>query len=276
MGATAATIQPENLFFLCRQIYTDSGIVLEQGKEYLLEARLIPIMREQGLRTLDELCLLLQADHDRVVRRRVVEAITTNETYFFREPTQYDALRRGFLPDLMALRQTSRKLSFWSAASSTGQEAYSLAMMLSEMGLAQWNIDILGTDLNGTILDRAREGSYSQIEVNRGLPAQMLLKYFRRAGLSWQLKDEIRRKVSFRQLDLRSNLRALGPFDVALCRNVLIYFDLETRAGILRQIHGTLFKGGCVVLGTAELGIPMCAELYRRQTVGGTVVYVAL
>ena len=276
MAATAVAIQPENLVFLCRQIYADSGIVLEQGKEYLLEARLIPIMREQGLRTLDELCLFLQSDRDRTVRRRVVEAMTTNETYFFREPTQYDALRRCFLPELMALRQTSRKLSFWSAAASTGQEAYSLAMMLAEMGLAQWNIDIIGTDLNGAILDRAREGSYSQMAVNRGLPAQMLLKYFRRVGLNWQLKDEIRRKVNFRQLDLRSNLRALGPFDVVLCRNVLIYFDLETRAGILRQIHGTLFKGGCVVVGTAELGIPMSAELYRRQTVGGTVVYVAL
>ena len=276
MAATAVAIQPENLVFLCRQIYADSGIVLEQGKEYLLEARLIPIMREQGLRTLDELCLFLQSDRDRTVRRRVVEAMTTNETYFFREPTQYDALRRCFLPELMALRQTSRKLSFWSAAASTGQEAYSLAMMLAEMGLAQWNIDIIGTDLNGAILDRAREGSYSQMAVNRGLPAQMLLKYFRRVGLNWQLKDEIRRKVNFRQLDLRSNLRSLGPFDVVLCRNVLIYFDLETRAGILRQIHGTLFKGGCVVVGTAELGIPMSAELYRRQTVGGTVVYVAL
>ncbi len=272
----AAPIQPENLSFLCRQIYAESGIVLEQGKEYLLEARLFPIAREQGLRSLDELCVLLQSNEDRVVRRRVVEAMTTNETYFFREPAQFDALRRNVLPDLVAMRQVSRKLSLWSAAASKGQEAYSLAIMLAEMGLADWNVDIVGTDLNASVLECAREATYTQMEVNRGLPAQMLLKYFRRTGLNWQLKDEIRRRVRFRELDLRSSLRALGPFDVVLCRNVLIYFDLQTRASILREIHGTLFRGGCVLLGTAELGIPMSPDLYSRQNVGGTVTYVAV
>ena len=276
MSTTASAIQRENLCFLRQQIYADSGIVLEQGKEYLLESRLTPIVREHGLRSLDELCVLLQSDTGRVVRRRVVEAMTTNETYFFREPAQFEALRRDVLPEMISLRQTSRKLSFWSAAASTGQEAYSLAMMASEMGLGNWNIDILGTDLSGAVLDRAREASYSQMEVNRGLPAQMLLKYFRRAGLNWQLKDDVRRLARFRQLDLRSNLRAMGPFDIVLCRNVLIYFDLQTRAGILREIHGTLFRGGCVLVGTAELGIPMSPDLYRRQTAGGTVVYVAI
>jgi len=155
--------------------------------------------------------------------------MTTNETYFFREPAHYQALRDAILPELLRTRQVARKLSFWSAASSTGQEAYSLAMMLLEMGVPDWNTEILATDLSDRVLDRARSGKYSQLEVNRGLPAPLLVKYFRRAGLEWQLKDEVRRMVRFQPFDLRSSMRALGPFDVVLCRNVLIYFDLETR-----------------------------------------------
>jgi chemotaxis protein methyltransferase CheR len=200
--------------------------------------------------------------------------MTTNETYFFREPAQYQALRQTILPELTEMRRLTRKLSFWSAAASTGQEAYSLAMMLLDMGLAGWNIEVVGTDLSARVLKQARDGRYSQLEVNRGLPAASLIRYFRRVGLDWELKEEVRRMVRFQQFDLRSTMKALGPFDVVFCRNVLIYFDDIFRRGILDQIHGCLFLGGKLVLGSAETSIPP-GKGYVRETVGNTLVYSA-
>ena len=147
-------------------------------------------------------------------------------------------------------------------------------MMLMEMGLENWNIEILGTDLSTRILQYAASARYSQLEVNRGLPVSMLLKYFRRMGLDWQLKDEVRRLAQFRPFDLRSDMRSLGPFDVVFCRNVLIYFDMPTKRRILEQIHGSLFRGGYLLVGTTEAGLPP-GDRYQRQTLGGTVVYIA-
>jgi len=239
-----------------------------------LDARLAPLLRERGLASLGELCELLRSTEASPLHRQVVEAMTTNETYFFREPNQYQALREGILPEVIALRRATRKLSFWSAASSAGQEAYSLAMMLLEMGLEDWNIEILGTDLCLRVLEQAQSGQYSQLEVNRGLPVTLLLKYFRRAGLAWQLKDEVRRMAHFRPFDLRSGMRSLGPFDVVFCRNVLIYFDMATKRRILEEIHGSLFRGGCLIVGTTEAGLPS-GDRYQRQTIGNTVVYLA-
>jgi chemotaxis protein methyltransferase CheR len=275
MSTLLATIHPENLSFLQRHIYAGSGIVLANEKHYLLEARLAPIVREQGLGSLDDLCALLKATQESPLHHRVVEAMTTNETYFFREPAHYQALRDVILPELLRTRQVSRKLSFWSAAASTGQEAYSLAMMLLEMGEPDRDTEILATDLSDRVLERARSGRYSQLEVNRGLPAPLLIKYFRRVGLEWELKEEVRRMVRFQPFDLRSKMRALGPFDVVLCRNVLIYFDLETKKDILTEIHGSLFRGGYLLLGTTELGAPV-GDSFGRQTVGDTIAYVAL
>jgi len=200
--------------------------------------------------------------------------MTTNETYFFREPAHYQALREGILPALIEQRRATRKLSFWSAASSAGQEAASLAMMLLEMGLEGWNIEILGTDLSTHVLKQAQSGRYSQLEVNRGLPVTLLLKYFRRAGLQWELKEEVRRMLAYRAFDLRSGMRSLGPFDVVFCRNVLIYFDMVTKKHILEEIHGSLFRGGYLLVGTTEAGLPP-GNRYQRQTIGNTVVYVA-
>jgi chemotaxis protein methyltransferase CheR len=147
-------------------------------------------------------------------------------------------------------------------------------MMLLEMGLDDWNIEILGTDLCTRVLEQAQSGRYSQLEVNRGLPVTLLLKYFRRAGLEWQLKEEVRRMARFRSFDLRSGMRSLGPFDVVFCRNVLIYFDMTTKKRILGEIHGSLFRGGSLIVGTTEAGLP-AGEQYQRQTLGNTVVYFA-
>ncbi len=272
---SSAALSPEGFDFLRRHVYAGSGIVLQPEQQYLVEARLTPVAREIGLGSLDNLCAALRETRDAGLRDRVVEAMTTNETYFFREPAQYEALRHSILPELIRSRQATRKLSFWSAAASTGQEAYSLAMMLLEMGLHGWNLDILGTDLSRHVLRRAESGGYSQLEVNRGLPAALLLKYFHRSGLEWELNPEVRRLVRFRTIDLRSSMRAMGPFDVVFCRNVLIYFDLATRQSILDEIHGSLFRGGSLLLGTAETGVPASGDRYHRETVGSSVVYVA-
>lgn len=268
------SILPANYRFLQDIIYEGSGIVLEQDKHYLLEARLTSIARRHGVESVDDLCHLLRATKEEAVHRQVVEAMTTNETLFFRDLAQYDALRTTVIPALVQQRSLTRTLSFWSAASSSGQEAYSLAIMLREMGLGDWNLNIVGTDLADNILERARAGRYMQIEVNRGLPASMLVKYFTRVGLDWQLKDEIRRMVRFERLDLRQGGRMMGPFDVVFCRNVLIYFDIETRRQILRQIRSTLVRGGYLLLGGAETTFNVDDQFVRKM-IGQAVLYQA-
>ena len=271
-----STIQPENYKFLQEFVYTGSGIVLEEDKHYLLEARLSSVARNRGLGSINDLCALIRATRgdDQGVKKAVVEAMTTNETYFFREPVQYETVKSVLLRDLRELRAGTRKLSFWSAASSTGQEAYTLAMILSELGFADWNVQILGTDLNQQMVDRARSGRYLQIEVNRGLPSPYLLKYFKRQGIDWQLNDPIRKMVRFEQFDLRHKMRAFGPFDLVFIRNVLVYFDAPTRRQILREIHSTLFRGGWLLLGSAEVPSGL-DDVFERLPVGNCTAYVA-
>ena len=243
-------IRADNYKFLQDHIRKQSGIVLDDTKHYLVEARLLPIALDQGLRNLDDLCAKLRQGPPPLLQRRVVEAMTTNETYFFREPAHFEALKNTILPPLIAARRDVKKLSIWSAAASTGQEAYSLAMLLAEMGLQDWTISIVGTDLAESVLEKAREGKYSQLEVNRGLPVTMLVKYFARQQLLWELKPVLRKMVSFQTLDLR-NIRGIGPFDIVLCRNVLIYFDVETKRQIVDQIRTNLSQGGYFFLGAS-------------------------
>ena len=271
----SSTIQPANYRFLQEFVYSGSGIVLEEDKHYLLEARLTSVARNCGLASINDLCNLLRATRgDDKLRQLVVEAMTTNETYFFREPAQYDAVKNILLKRLRELRASTRKLSFWSAASSTGQEAYTLAMMLNELGFSDWNISILGTDLNHQIVDRARIGRYQQIEVNRGLPSPYLLKYFKRQGVDWQIIERIRKMVQFEQFDLRHKMKSYGPFDLVFLRNVLVYFDAATRTQILKEIHGTLFRGGWLLLGSAE--VPSGLEDYfERLPIGNCTAYIA-
>jgi len=274
VSPTASSLSPEGFEFLRREVYDGSGIVVHPEQQYLVEARLGPVARESGLGSLECLCAALRATPEAELRNRVVEAMTTNETYFFREPAQFEGLRTAVLPELIRSRQGSRKLSFWSAAASTGQEAYSLAILLLEMGLRDWNIDILGTDLSRSVLKSAEEGCYSQLDVNRGLAATHLVKYFSRTGLNWQICPEVRRLVRFQTFDLRSSMRAKGPFDVVFCRNVLIYFDVATRRRILDEIHGTLYRGGTLLLGAAEAGLPSGSH-YRRMPSASALLYVA-
>ena len=276
MAAETSSIEihPESYRFLKDYVYQESGIVLDSDKHYLLEARLGPIVHQMRLSSVNDLCSLLRAASSGPLKQQVVDAMTTNETYFFREPAHYDVLKTTVLPALIAERRDTRRMSFWSAASSSGQEAYSLAMLLLEMGLGDWNIRILGTDLSTRMLERARDGKYLQIEVNRGLPAANLVKYFKRSGLEWQLKDEVRRMVRFESFDLRRSMGALGPFDVVFCRNVLIYFDVESKRQILREIRGTLFKGGYLLLGGSETTLNL-DDRFERKIFGQAVFYQA-
>jgi chemotaxis protein methyltransferase CheR len=267
-------IFPENYRFLQEHVRSRVGIVFEDNKHYLFESRLAPIVKQHGLSSINDLCALLRADRDVELAHQVVEAMTTNETYFFRDPAQYEVIRTVLLPKLKEERQDTRTLRFWSAASSTGQEAYTLAMLLLENGLQDWNIQILGTDFSEKVVERARSGVYQQIEVNRGLPAALLVKYFRRSGLDWHLSDVVRRMVRFETIDLRKSMRTLGPFDLVFCRNVMIYFDNETKRSIMKEIHSTVFRGGWLLLGGAETAINL-EERFDRLTVGNVTVYVA-
>lgn len=274
IGTANAEIALDNYRFLQRHVYTQSGIVLEDDKHYLFESRLAPIVRQHGLTSINDLCALIIATRQPEVGRQVVEAMTTNETYFFRDPAHYDAIRSTLLPRLRQERKDTRKLRFWSAASSTGQEAYSLAMTLLEEKYGDWSIQILGTDFSSPVVERARSGIYQQIEVNRGLPAALLVKHFRRSGVEWRLSDELRRMVRFETIDLRNSMRALGPFDLVFCRNVMIYFDAETKAKIMKEIHGTLFRGGWLLLGGAETAFGV-DEWFEKRSIGNATVYVA-
>lgn len=268
-------IRPDNYRMLARHIYSQAGIVLDGDKAYLLESRLSPMVRKLGLGSINDLCALLAGAREPEIGRQVTEAMTTNETYLFRDPAHYEAIRQVLLPRLKAQRGGGpANLRFWSAASSTGQEAYSLAMLLLEEGFGNWNIQILGTDFSSPVVERARSGKFQQIEVNRGLPAARLVKYFTRSGVDWQLCEQIRRMVRFETIDLRASMRALGPFDLVFCRNVLIYFDPATRIKVLEEIHGTLFHGGWLLLGGAE-AVPGIEAKFERQTEGNAMVYAA-
>jgi len=268
----AQTIRPDCYRFLTDYIYRESGIVLDENKGYLLEARLAPILQRAKLDSFDALCSVLRANGNPPLHRQVVEAMTTHETLFFRDIAPFDALRTHILPLLIEQRKTLRKLSIWSAACSSGQEAYSIAMLLLELGLGDWKIQIMGTDLSEQILARAREGRYMQIEVNRGLPASYLVKYFERSGTEWQLRENVRRMVQFEKFDLRQSMRSKGPFDVIFCRNVLIYFDVETKKRILKELRGALFNGGYLSLGGAETTLNL-DDTFQRLTLGKAVFY---
>jgi chemotaxis protein methyltransferase CheR len=267
-------ILPENYRVLQSRVYEHTGIVLGTDKEYLLDLRLSGILSDLGLSSINDLCRLLQQERSSQISQRVAEAMTTNETYFFREPAHYELIRKALLPRLACERKKSRALRFWSAACSTGQEAYSLAMLLLQEPFADWDIKILGSDYSVKVVERARKGLYQQVEVNRGVPANLLLRYFERAGLEWRISDAVRRMCTFETRDLRQPARNLGPFEMVFCRNVMIYFDPETKAAILRNLHGTLVRGGWLLLGGAEASLES-PEYFDKQRIDGVTVYVA-
>lgn len=231
-----------------------SGLVLSNDKQYLIESRLMPIVRKQGLNGLSDLVQKLKAPGSEALAARVTEAMTTNESFFFRDKTPFDHFKEVMLPALLKARATKRHIRIWCAAASTGQEPYSLAMILKEMGsqLAGWRFEIIGTDLSGEVLERAKAGVYTQFEVQRGLPIQMLLKYFTQNGDQWTISQEIRSMVHYRTLNLLNDFSALGQFDIVYCRNVLIYFDQPTKIDVLNRTAKLTAPDGYLLLGAAE------------------------
>jgi chemotaxis protein methyltransferase CheR len=233
-------------------IRAEAGIVLEPGKEYLVEARLGPLARREGHPSVSAFVAAL----GRVktpLHTSVVEAMTTNETIFFRDVEPFEVLRKEVLPALMEARRATRRLQIWCGASSTGQEPYSIAMTVLDMPeLATWTIDILATDISTDVLARAKAGLYSQLEVNRGLPAPYLVKHFEKKGLEWQIAQKIRSMVRFEYLNLMRPLPPMAAPDVVFLRNVLIYFDTTDKSAILTRIRETMRQDGFLFLGAAE------------------------
>jgi chemotaxis protein methyltransferase CheR len=257
-------VTPFDYDYLRKLLKDRSGLVLSADKEYLVESRLLPIARRLGLKTLSELVQKLKAPGREQLIVDVVEAMTTNETFFLRDKIPFDHFRQSMVPALLAARASRKRVRIWCAAASTGQEPYSLAMLLKDMGpqLAGWRFEIVATDLSLEVLEKAKAGVYSQFEVQRGLPIQMLVKYFTQSGETWQVSSEIRSMVQYRQLNLLSDFSSLGSFDVVFCRNVLIYFDQATKIDVMERIARITEPDGYLVLGAAETVVGL-TEAFR-------------
>ncbi|MGE0042046.1 MAG: protein-glutamate O-methyltransferase CheR [Vicinamibacterales bacterium] len=240
--------------FIRTLVCEHAGIVLETGKQYLVEARLQPLARKRNLDSIETVVQQVRQGGDLALRQQVIEAMTTNETTFFRDFEPFEAIKKHVIPRLMEARRTERALHFWYGASSTGQEPYSVVMLIEEHfpELAGWNVTHTATDINLDVLERARQGRFTQSEINRGLPASYLVKYFEKQGLEWQLKAPVREKVRFEPLNLVKAWPRLGPFDVVMLRNVMIYFDVEAKRDILARIRRVMRPDGFFFLGGAE------------------------
>lgn len=245
--------------FISGLIKVGSGLVLTMEKVYLLESRLLPVARKHGHASLEELIKALRLTPKGPLLTEVLEAMTTNESFFFRDGKPFETFRKVFLPEIIKRRADKRTLRIWCAAASTGQEPYSLAILLQEEAkqLAGWNCSILGTDISEEVLERAKSGIYTHFEVQRGLAIQHLIKYFEKQGELWQIKPDIRKMVQYKKFNLLDNPAPLGQFDVVFCRNVLIYFDLPTKTKVLDGIAKIMDKDGILMMGAAEtvLGI---------------------
>jgi chemotaxis protein methyltransferase CheR len=247
-------VTPLDYEFLRKLLKERSGLDLSPDKQYLVESRLVPLARRVGLPGITELVQKMKAGSAEALTADVVEAMTTNETFFFRDKIPFDHLRDTMLPALLQARASRRALRIWCAASSTGQEPYSIAMCLKEFGaaLGGWRTEILATDLSQGVLEKSKSGLFSQFEVQRGLPIQLLVKHFTQVGELWQLNADIRAMVQHRQLNLLQDFGHLGTFDVIFCRNVLIYFDQDTKTGIFERLAKIVEPDGFMVLGAAE------------------------
>ena len=244
---------PPDYEYLRKLLKDHSGLDLSADKQYLIESRLLPLSRKSGLAGISELVQKMKGGAPAIVAQ-VVEAMTTNETFFFRDKVPFDHFRDAIMPEVLKARAARKSIRIWCAAGSTGQEPYSLAMCLKEMSaaLAGWRVEIIATDLSQEVLEKSKSGIYSQFEVQRGLPIQLLVKYFKQNGDLWQINADIRAMVQHRQLNLLHDFSQLGVFDVIFCRNVLIYFDQDTKIKIFGRLAKTMEADGFLVLGAAE------------------------
>lgn len=273
---STATLPAEAISFVCNLVRQHSAIELDAAKAYLIESRLGPVAKKHGFATTEDLIRGLKAAPKPDLRAHVVEAMTTNETSFYRDTHPFDALRHAVFPELLRLRAAQKSLNIWSAACSTGQEAYSISMLIRDHfpEMSAWKISILGTDLSDEVLEKARSAKFSQIEMNRGLPATLLAKHFVREGLNWQLAPQIRSMVTFSKLNLIERWPPMPTMDVVFLRNVLIYFSPATKKSILEKVRGLMAPHSVLFLGAAETTMNLDTEFVRVQS--GNHVYYRL
>ncbi len=276
MTSATVTASPGMAFeYISKMVLESSAIVLDAQKAYLVESRIAPILRTHGYSSLDDLVAALKQPGSLALKQEVVEAMTTNETSFFRDIHPFEAMKSTIIPELIKNRSAEREINIWSNACSSGQEVYTIAMLLRENfpELNGWKVRLTGSDLDTQILDRARKGLFNQTEVNRGLPMQLLLKYFEREGIHWKLKQEILDMVEFRQLNLVDPFPvSLPKMDIIFLRNVLIYFSVDTKEQILDRCHNHIRKDGCLFLGGGESIMNMSVKFDREQ-IGKAVCY---
>lgn len=260
-------MSPRTFEYVRQLVLRRSAIVLEPGKEYLVESRLVPLAKACGYPDLDRFADNMAVTPYGAFHRQTVEAMTTNETSFFRDIHPFDALKKTILPELIARKSSTRQLNIWCAAASTGQEPYSVVMLLRDNfpELATWQISFLATDLSGAVLAKARSGRYGQLEVNRGLPAPMLVKHFEKDGTEWVIKESFRKMIDFRELNLVEPWPAMPTLDLVMIRNVLIYFDVPTKKQILTSIRQRLAPHGYLMLGGAESTMGLDDQYERLQ-----------
>jgi chemotaxis protein methyltransferase CheR len=252
-------------------VYQQAAIVMEDSKAYLVESRLQPVARREGFASLPDMITKLRSQPVDTLRWSVVEAMTTNETYFFRDVHPFNILKQIVLPDLLRRRAAQRHVNIWCAAAASGQEPYTILMVLREHfpELSSWKINLIASDISREMINRCREGCYSQLEVNRGLPAPLLLKYFQKIGTAWQIKDELRGLIDFRQINLAQPWPPLPPIDIVFMRNVLIYFDIETKRSIIRRVRNLMKPDSYLILGGAETTFNIDDHFKRVQVDNG-------
>jgi chemotaxis protein methyltransferase CheR len=264
---TTATLPSDALDYVCTLVRQRSAIELEASKGYLIDARLAPLAKKQGYSTTADYIRGLLHKRQPDQEQKLVEAMTTNETSFFRDIHPFNALKNTLVEEFRRLRATQRTLNVWSAACSSGQEIYSIAMTLREHfpDLAGWNVQLIGTDLSDDVLERARNASYSQVEINRGLAANLLVRYFERHGMSWQLRPELRVMATFKKLNLIETWPYLPKMDIVFLRNVLIYFSPETKKQILQKVRTVMAPGAVLFLGAAETTMGLDSSFERVE-----------
>jgi chemotaxis protein methyltransferase CheR len=270
-------VRPEDFDLVAALIKKRSGLVLSRDKLYLVETRLGPVARRHGCAGVGELVSKLGASAPESLLAEVTEAMTTNESSFFRDKIPFEALSDHIMPTLLKARSKQRQIRIWCAASSTGQEPYSIAMLLKEMPseLGGFRFEVFACDISNEVIERAKRGIYSQFEVQRGLPIKYLVKYFKKTDDYWQIDDQIRTMVNHRTFNLLDDLRILGTFDVIFCRNVLIYFDQPTKRQVLERVANQLAPDGFLILGAAETVIGVTEALKPLEGKRGLYVHAA-
>jgi len=267
-------LSPKDLDYIRELVRTRSAIVLEPEKAYLVQSRLEPLAKSEGLASLTELVQKLSQAPYGALHKKVVEAMTTNETSFFRDLTPFEALREQLLPEIIARKGTSKRLNMWCGASSSGQEVYSVMLTIFEHfpELKNWVIQFMATDISEAMLTKCREGKYSQLEVNRGLPAPLLTKYFVKKGMGWQVQEDLRRRIDFKPMNLVGPWMSFPALDIVFLRNVMIYFDMATKKSILGNIRKILDPNGYLFLGGSETTLNI-DDHYERVAISGTSCY---